>query len=223
MLWIACAVALIFFYLWRRSRAETIQTAKQSAFSYAESWLSDEAIKLETVRYETYFGRPYTLTEDAAVIVGTGSLAAGEDIGFVAEVHPRYGLLSGKLIRPAGVATWHKQASLQCLSSSLPLATVLGRMVEEQQQKTITWEIEQSARAMEDMRRIVAETERAKAAAHEAIVQHVKAVTDEEDAGSSIPAVPPVRRPLFEEPPSKERIAELRARIDSQTRHHANR
>lgn len=223
MLWIACAAALIFFYLWRRSRAETIQTAKQSAFSYAESWLSDEAIKLETVRYETYFGRPYTLAEGAAVIVGTGSLASGEDIGFVAEVHPRYGLLSGKLIRPAGVATWHKQASLRCLSSSQPLTTVLGQMVEKQQQRTINGEMEQSTRAMDDMHWTVAETECAKAAAHEAIAQQVKAMTDEVDAGSSTPAAPPVRRARFEELPSKERIAEMRARIDSQTRHHGNR
>ena len=223
MLWIACAAALIFFSLWRRSKAEGVQTAKQIAFSHAEAWLSDKAIQPETVRYDAYFGRPYSLAEDAAVIVGTGSFASGEDIGFVAEVHPRYGILSGKLIRPAGVATWHKQASLRCLSSSLPLATVLGKMAEELEIQTIEREIEKKQRAMDDIQRIVASTERAKAVAHEDVIRQVKAMTETVD--ESPPAAAPTgrRRPAFDESPAKERIAELRSRIDKESRRRTRR
>lgn len=223
MLLIACAVALVFFYLWRRSRGDTIRSAKQTAFSFAEPWLSDEGIQTAGVRYETYFGRPYTLMNGTAVVVGTGRSITGEDVGFVAEIHPGHGLLSGKLLRPASVASWHRRASLHCLSSSLPLMTVLGQMADEHRKLAIGREISETASAMNEMRRIVAETEQAKAIAHEEIVRQIKAMTSGDGSGVADSSSSKQQHRTFDEPPSKDRIAKLRARIDSESRQSTKR
>lgn len=127
---VAVAAAVIFFFMWRASRRNARQ-ANDHITSQAISDDLDRAGFVEgSVRYFVYRGRPYALT-GGAVIVGYGRVASGEEVGFLGEVHDQYGSVGFELIRPHGIATWHKQASLRSLETGLPLTTVLKRAAEE--------------------------------------------------------------------------------------------
>lgn len=124
MIWIVLVIAVVFFFLWRSSSGKADSLQKHVVSSVADQWLHENDISLESVRFEVYYGRPYTLLSDGAVVVGFGTKSNGASAGFICDVSPQHGLMSGDLISPT-VASNHKQASLQSMQSGLTIGAIL--------------------------------------------------------------------------------------------------
>lgn len=125
MIWIVLLIAAVFFLLWRSSSGKVTTLQKHVVSSVADQWLQENNITLGSVNFEVYYGRPYTLLPEGAVVVGVGTTTAGAPTGFVCDVSPQQGLVSGELISQT-VATYHKRASLQSMQSGLSMATILN-------------------------------------------------------------------------------------------------
>lgn len=64
-----------------------------AAIDRAEPWLEERGINHD-VTFASYVGRPYTLLEGVAVLVGQGKDADGSAVGFCVEVSDRMGFLA---------------------------------------------------------------------------------------------------------------------------------
>lgn len=95
-----------------------------AAIDRAEPWLEEQGINRD-VTFASYVGRPYSLVDGAAVLVGQGKGADGSAVGFCVEVSDRMGFLGGIIVRPVGLTINHKQAAFYSRSTSTPIRTVL--------------------------------------------------------------------------------------------------
>lgn len=130
MFWIILAAAVIFFILWRSSSGKSDSLQKHLVSGAADQWLQEKDIAAESVRFEVYYGRPYTLLQDGAVVVGMGTTTSGSETGFVCDISPQHGLMSGDLISQT-VASYHKRASIQSMESGLTMSSILKAASEE--------------------------------------------------------------------------------------------
>jgi len=95
-----------------------------AAIDRAEPWLEEQGIN-RNVTFASYLGRPYSLAEDAAVLVGKGNDTDGNAVGFCVEVSDRMGFLGGILVHPVGLTIHHKQAAFYSRSTSTPILTII--------------------------------------------------------------------------------------------------
>ncbi len=100
-----------------------------SALDRAKPWLDDQGINRD-VTFASYLGRPYSLVEGAAVLVGQGRDADGNTVGFCVEVSDRMGFLGGTIVHPVGLALNHKQAAFYSQRTSMPISTVITRAMD---------------------------------------------------------------------------------------------
>lgn len=100
-----------------------------AAIDRAEPWLDEQGINRD-VTFASYFGRPYSLAEGAAVLVGKGKDVGGNDVGFCVEVSDRMGFLDGIIVHPVALVLNHKQAAFYSKSSSMPIRHVISRAMD---------------------------------------------------------------------------------------------
>lgn len=106
-----------------------------SAFDEAESWFRENKINSDSVNFGAYEQSGLAINYGATILAGTGKKINGDNIGFVIEVIIGRGVVLGKFIEPYGVATWHKNASMQAKVAGKPLVEVLLAMAKAHKEK----------------------------------------------------------------------------------------
>jgi hypothetical protein len=106
-----------------------------SAFDEAESWFRENQINLDSVNFAAYEQSELAINYGATILAGTGKKINGDKIGFVIEVIIGRGVVLGEFIEPYGVATWHKNASMQAKIAGKPLVEVLQAMAKAHKAK----------------------------------------------------------------------------------------
>lgn len=116
-------IGAVWIYFSMRSKVKAATAF--NAIDWAEKWFTQQGINPASVMFSSYDDPALARNAGAVILVGDGKNAAGDSIGFVVEVMPRRGVVAGEILRPSGVATWHRQASLTAASSGKPLMDVL--------------------------------------------------------------------------------------------------
>lgn len=111
----------------------TIRSRKKAARSFnaidgADPWLESQDIDPNSVRFSTYEEPALARNLGAMVIVGWGKTKQGDDKAFAIEIKRGAGVVTGEIIVPYGIATWHKNASMQAKLTKQPLIDVLLSM-----------------------------------------------------------------------------------------------
>ncbi|MBU2676125.1 MAG: hypothetical protein KJP16_03510 [Gammaproteobacteria bacterium] len=80
-------------------------------FEEAEKWFALNRLDLDSIRFSAYDEPHLVRAKDAVALVGSADLLDGEHVGFIVEVVEGRGVVEGAVLRPSGVATWHKSAA----------------------------------------------------------------------------------------------------------------
>ena len=124
--WGVIIVGALWVYFSMRSKAKALKAF--AAFDLAEPWFEEQGIKSSSVSFGTYDDASLVRTPSAIVLVGTGKSTMGEDVGFALEIVAGRGVVDHELLVPYGIATWHRNASMQAKLSGQPLIDVLVAM-----------------------------------------------------------------------------------------------
>lgn len=126
-------IGVIWFFSSKNSQ-EKAESAF-SAFDEAESWFRENQINSDSVNFGAYEQSGLAINYGATILVGTGKKINGDNIGFVIEVIIGRGVVLGEFLEPYGVATWHKNASMQAKIAGKPLVEVLQAMAKAHKAK----------------------------------------------------------------------------------------
>ena len=104
-------------------------------FAEAEPWFLRNSLDLDSIRFSCYDDARLVAHDEAAVLVGVGDREDGwrepEDddegghVGFAIEVVPGRGVVRGALLRPSGIASWHRDAAAAAKLTGETLVDVL--------------------------------------------------------------------------------------------------
>lgn len=97
-------------------------------FDEAESWFEKNRLDLDSIRFSAYDERHLVRAKDAVALVGSADLLGGEHVGFAIEVVEGRGVVEGAILRPSGIATWHRSAAATASTSGESLLEVLRTM-----------------------------------------------------------------------------------------------
>lgn len=125
MTYIVVALSVIAIWIYFSTKAKAKAARAFNAVSLADPWFSANQIKSSTLVFSAYNAQGLARNPGAVVLVGTGEGMDGKPVGFAVEVMDGHGLLVGEVLRPYGVATWHRMAAQTALTSGLPMIDVL--------------------------------------------------------------------------------------------------
>jgi hypothetical protein len=94
-------------------------------------WLKERNIDTDRVRYYIY--ADLARTPGATVVVGMGLTNQDEKIGFVVEILPGRGVVTGETIEPYGIVTHHKVAARAAKQHGTCLIDALLFLAEQHQ------------------------------------------------------------------------------------------
>jgi hypothetical protein len=126
-------VGVIWFFSSVNSQEKAVSAF--SAFDEAGSWFRENKINSDSVNFGAYEQSGLAINYGATILAGTGKKTNGDNIGFVIEVITGRGVVLGEFIEPYGVATWHKNASMQAKIAGKPLVEVLLAMAKAHKAK----------------------------------------------------------------------------------------
>ena len=97
-------------------------------FEEAERWFSLNRLDLDSIVFSAYDEPHLVRAKDAVALVGTATMRDGEDVGFAIEVVEGRGVVEGTILRPSGIATWHRSATATATKSGDSLLGALKTM-----------------------------------------------------------------------------------------------
>lgn len=106
-------------------RSQSKASRSFAARDAAEPWFQAHGINGHSVTFSTYDDPRLVRNPGATAIVGTGQDTRGDPAGFVIEVLPGKGVVEAQLLVPHGIATWHRNASMEARMVGAPLIDVL--------------------------------------------------------------------------------------------------
>jgi hypothetical protein len=115
-------VALWIFFSMRSSAKTSRSFAVRDA---AEPWFQAQGIVGRSITFSIYEDPGLARNPGATVLVGTGQDVRGEPAGFAIEVLPGKGVVEAQLLKPHGIATWHRNASMEARMAGVSLIDVL--------------------------------------------------------------------------------------------------
>lgn len=105
-------------------------------FEEAESWFALNRFDLDSIRFSAYDEAHLVKAEDAVALVGSADMRDGEHVGFAIEVVKGRGVVNGAVLRPCGIATWHRSAARTASTSGESLLEVLKTMAKRKAAST---------------------------------------------------------------------------------------
>lgn len=97
-------------------------------FDEAERWFALNRLDLDSIRFSAYAEPHLVRAKDAVALVGSANMLDGEHVGFAIEVVAGRGVVEGSVLRPSGIATWHRSAAMTATTSGESLLAVLKNM-----------------------------------------------------------------------------------------------
>lgn len=94
-------------------------------FQEAERWFALNRFDLDSILFSAYDEAHLVKARDAVALVGTADMPDGEDVGFIVEVVKGRGVVAGAILRPCGIATWHRSAAQEASRRGESLLDVL--------------------------------------------------------------------------------------------------
>ena len=129
--WGVIVVVALWIFFSIRSKAKAERERAFSAMNEAGQWFDSQGILRSSVKsFDSYNDPDLVRNPRATVIVGIAKTAQGHEIGFALEVVPGQGVVAHALLVPAGIATWHRMASMEARAAGLALIDVLSLKAE---------------------------------------------------------------------------------------------
>lgn len=118
------AVAVIAYIAIQGSRKTTVRDSGERGLDIASDWLNKNGIDRTKVRFFSYSDPALVSSPGVTIIVGTGSNANRQPVGFVIETQPSRGVVAGHIIDPTA-ASFHSQLSRAAIQEGRTLMDVL--------------------------------------------------------------------------------------------------
>lgn len=129
------AVAILALWVIVSIKSQKKANRAFNAFDEAEPWMIRNNIIPVSVSFASYVDKKLLINAGATILVGTGKNTLDQDIGFVIEVLPHQGVVEEEILIPYGIATWHKNASIQAKTLGISLIDTLRSMANKKQEE----------------------------------------------------------------------------------------
>lgn len=124
ILGVLLAIAVIAYVAARSARRTTVENSGERGLDIASGWLNKNGIDRTKVRFFSYSEPALVSSPGVTVVVGLGSNANGQNVGFVIETQPSRGVIAGHIIDPTA-ASFHSQLSRAAIQDGRTLMDVL--------------------------------------------------------------------------------------------------